>query len=249
MNERKDVIEIDLVRLFRVVLNKAWVIVLAGIISGILLLGYAKFFMTPMYSANAMFYVNNANTDTYSSSQLQAAQYLADTYMVILESRSVLDAVAQQTGLDYSRKELMEMVDASAVNDTEVFKVVVTCSNAEHAAQIANAIADVLPGKLAEVVEGSSMRIVDRAVVNDQRVSPSYSRMLLLGAALGIVFSAIAVIVKDLLDDSIRGEDYLQRTYNDIPLMAVVPEGAISKSGYYTSFSQKKKTKPTGGAK
>lgn len=249
MDEKKDVIEIDLIRLMRVLLEKVWIIVLAGVIGGVLLLGYAKFFMTPMYSANAMFYVNNANTDTYSTSQLQAAQYLADTYMVILESRSVMDAVAQQTGLDYNQKELIEMVSASAVNDTEVFKVVVTCANAQHAAKIANAIADVLPGKLAEVVEGSSMRIVDRAVVNDQRVSPSYSKMLVLGAVLGVALCAIAVIVKDLLDDSIRGEDYLQRAYSDIPLLAVVPEGEISKGGYYTSFSQKKKTRPAGGAK
>lgn len=249
MDEKKDVIEIDLVRLIRAVVSKVWLIVIAGIVGGVLLLGYAKICMTPMYSANAMFYVNNANTDTYSTSQLQAAQYLADTYMVILESRSVMDAVAEQTGLPYTQKELTEMVSAAAVNETEVFKVTVTCANAQHAAKIANAIADVLPGKLAEVVEGSSMRVVDRAVVNDQRVSPSYSRMLILGAVLGIVLSAAAVVVKDLLDDSIRGEDYLQRAYSDIPLLAVVPEGEISKGGYYTSFSQKKKTRPAGGKK
>ena len=180
--------------------------------------------------------------------QIQAAQHLADTYMVILKSRSVMGAVAEQTGLSYTQKELTDMVSAAAVNDTEVFRVTVTCANAQHAAKIANAIADVLPGKLAEVVVGSSMRVVDRAVVNDQRVSPNYSKMLLLGAVLGVAFSAVVVIVRDLLDDSIRGEDYLQRAYSDIPLLAVVPEGEIGKSGYYTSFSQKK-TKPAGGKK
>lgn len=246
MDEKKDVMEIDLVRLFRAVLNKAWLIALAGIISGVLLLGYAKCFMTPMYSANALFYVNNANTDTFSTSQLQAAQYLADTYMVILESRSVMDAVAQQTALDYTQKQLIEMVSASAVNETEVFKVTVTCANAEHAAQIANAIADVLPGKLAEVVEGSSMRVVDRAVVNDQRVSPSYTKMLILGIAVGVALCALAVMARDLLDDSIRGEDYLQRAYGDIPLLAVVPEGVAGKGNYYTSYTPRKTRSPGG---
>jgi len=251
MNGKKDVLELDLMRLIRAVVNKLWLIVIAGIIGGLLLLSYAKISLTPMYSANTMFYVNNTNTGTgsYSTSQLQAAQYLADTYMVILRSRSVMGAVAAKTGLPYTQKELEEMVSATAVNDTEVFRVVVTCPNAQHAADIANAIADVLPGKLSEVVDGSSMRVVDKAEVNEQRVSPNYSKMLLLGTVIGAFFCAAVVVIKDLLDDSIRSDDYLQRTYGEIPLLAVVPEGEVAKSGYYTSFSNKKRTRSVGGKK
>lgn len=247
MNKKSDVLELDLVRMIGAVFSKFWLILISGLLAAVLFLGYAKVGMTPMYSANALFCVNNPNGGSFSTSQLMAAQYLADTYMVILESRSVLDTVSEQTGLPYTHKELASMVSSASVNDTEVFRVTVTCPNPEHAAQIANAIVRVLPEKIAAAQPGSSMYVVDEAVVNREKVSPSYSKMLLLGFVAGAVLCALAVIVVDLLDDSIRSEDYLQRNYSDVPLLAVIPEGETGKGGYYTSFSQKKKAKPAGG--
>ena len=249
MNKKSDVLELDLVRMIRTVISKFWLILFSGILVGVLFLGYAKVGMTPMYSTNALFCVNNPTNGSFSTSQLQAAHYLADTYMVILESRSVLDAVSEKTGLPYSHKELAAMVSSTSVNDTEVFKVIVTCPDPEHAAKIANAIVQILPEKIAAALPGSAMYVVDEAVVNRDQVSPNYRKMLLLGFLAGAALCAVSVIAVDILDDSIRSEDYLQRTYSEIPLLAVVPEGEISKGGYYTSFSQKKKATPAGGNK
>jgi len=250
MNKKNDVLELDLVRIIQTVLSKFWMILIAGAVIGVAFFGYAKVGMTPMYSANALFCVNNPTGGSFSTSQLQAAQHLADTYMVILESRSVLDEVSGRTGLPYTQKELASMITSTSVNDTEVFRVTVTCPDPDHAAQIANAIVKVLPEKIAAALPGSAMYVVDEAVVNRDQVAPNYRKMLLLGFLAGAAVCALAVIAMDLLDDSVRSEDYLQRTYSDIPLLAAIPDGNVSKSGYYTSFSQKKKkAKPVGGNK
>lgn len=249
MPERSEAIEIDLKRLFLVLLNKAWIILLVGILCAGLLLSYTYFFVTPQYSANIKLYVNNTygtNAPGYSASQLQAAQSLANTYMVILRSRTVLNEVAETTGLPYTNKQLENMISSSAVEDTEVFQVKVVCENYLHAAEIANAIADILPARIAATVDGSSVRVVDYAIPSAARVSPSYTKTAVLGALAGMVLSAALFVILELTNDAIFTEDYLARTYSDIPLLAVVPDAQPVKSAkykyyrssYYRSYSR-----------
>ena len=58
------------------------------------------------------------------------------------------------------------MITASAVNGTEIFEIVVTNPDNQKAELIANTIADVLPKKIANIVEGSSVRIVDLSLIH-----------------------------------------------------------------------------------
>lgn len=239
MPEKNEAIEIDLRRLFLVLLNKVWVILLVGIVCAALLLSYTYFFVVPQYSASIKLYVNNtygANAPGYSASQLQAAQSLANTYMVILRSRTVLTEVAEATGLPYTHKQLDNMISSSSVDDTEVFQVSVVCADHLHAAQIANAIAEILPSRIAATVDGSSVRVVDYAVPSEARVSPSYTKTAILGALIGMLLSAALFVVLELFNDAIFTEDYLARTFADVPLLAVVPDAQPIKSAKYKYY-------------
>ena len=73
---------------------------------------------------------------------------------------------------------------------------------------------------------------------------------------MGVVFTAIAVVVLDVLDNSIRSEEYLEETYENMPLLAVIPDAENPKAygyykGYYRGYymSQEKQQTPnkTGG--
>lgn len=261
MNENKGNIEIDLKRLLLTLARHIWVILLVGIVLAALLFSYAAFMITPMYSASVQLYVNNTygiNSPGFSSSQLQAAQSLASTYMVFLESRDVLEAVAQEAGLGYTAGQINGMISSSAVNETEVFRVVVTCANYKHAAVIANAVAEVLPGKISAFVEGSSVVVVEHAVENPNPVSPNTQRYAAIGFLVGCVITALIVVVLDLTDTSITSEEYLAAKYEDLPLLAVIPDAESPKSGshykgYYKGSYESQSKKPpmasNGGAK
>ena len=239
MDKNKENIEIDLKRILWALWSRAWIVILAGIVCAAAAFSYAYFLITPSYASSVTIYVNNTyvdNTQGFSSSQLTAAQDLADTYMVILKSRSVLDKVAEQTNLGYSGKTLEKMIEAHAINETEVFEVEVTCTNYKHAAVIANAIADVLPGRIAEVVEGSSVKVVDYAEENPTPVGPSYKKFVVLGAAVGILLSAVAVILMDVTDTTIVSEEYLSNVYPKTPLLAVISGPGNGKSGYRKGY-------------
>ena len=239
-------IEIDLLELCRVLLHRWWIILLTAIVCGGLALGYTVFMVDPLYRSSALMYVNNSDISvgstsfSISSSDLTAAQKLVDTYVVILKSRSSLNEVKEQAGLDYSYEELSSMISAAAVNSTEVFQITVTDKDPQEAEKIANTIARILPDKISDIVVGSDVRIVDYAVVPSHRFSSSYTKNTGIGSMLGIILSAGLIIVVYLLDENIRSEDYLTQTYPEIPLLAVIPDMTSGKHGssYYKTYQR-----------
>ena len=130
MTERDDELVIDLKLLFQVLLSKIWTIVVAGVSGGVVALLITLFLIAPKYEANLLMYVNNSSSQGTSSvvnsSELTTAQKLVATYLVILESRTTLDEVVAETGVEYTHEELKKMINAQAINSTEVFEVVVT---------------------------------------------------------------------------------------------------------------------------
>ena len=241
-NHSEKVEEIDLLELFWVLLRKWWAILLAIVIFGSAAFGYTYFMVDPLYQSSTLMYVNNSNLTVGSSSfkisysDLVAAQNLVDTYVVILKSRSALNEVIREADLNYSYDQLKGMISASAVNSTEIFEIVVTSRNPAEAEIIANTIAEVLPGKISDIVEGSDVRIVDYAVIPSHRSYPSYTRNTAIGMLLGAIVSAALIVMAYLLDENIRSEDYLAHAYPDIPLLSVIPDLNAEKqhgSGYY----------------
>lgn len=244
MENKENVMEIDLIQLVKVLWQRIWVIAVATIVCGALALSYAAFLITPKYEASALMYVNNSalslgNTKV-SLSDLSAAQSLVETYIVILKTRTTLEDVIERADLDYSYEQLRGMISAEPVDSTEVFAITVTSADPNEAEKIANTIANLLPEKISDIVEGSSVRIVDHAVVPSSKASPSLTRFAVIGLLLGAVLSCGVIILMELFDEQIRGEAYLRQTY-DLPVLASIPDlvggGEGSADGYYKDYS------------
>ena len=238
-------LEIDLLQLMRGLWRRAWAIVLATLIFGGIILAGTAFFIRPKYRAEALMYVNSSNISvggtkvSISQSELTAAQTLVDTYIVIMNTRTTLEDVIEQTGVSYDYEELKEMIAAEAVNGTEVFSIQVVSKSPAEAEKLANSIAQILPEKIASIVEGSSARIVDYAVVPAVKDSPSLLKNTAIGMILGFVLSCGVIVIMELLDDQIHDSGYLVQTY-DIPVLAVIPDLLSTKNtnDYYKSAEQ-----------
>ncbi len=238
MNENK---EIDLLQLASAVLKKWWIVAASTVLAGILAFAYTYLCVKPTYQASALFYVNNSTVNigasiSLSAGDITAAKSLVDTYRVILSSRLNLEEVIKKADLNYSYEDLSKMISAQAVNSTEIFSVTVTSTSPQEACDIANTIAVVLPAKVTDVIEGTSVKVVDYAVVPTNRFAPSYSKNTIVGLLLGFIASVAVIVVMELLNDSIKSEDWLVTTFGDeIPLLAVVPD-INAKSRHYGKY-------------
>ena len=227
-NKNNAVIEIDVLKLLKLLWSKIISIIVIAAVLGVAGYVYAEYIATPQYQASAWIYVNNStsneSTSTYriSTSEISGARSLVDTYAVIVGSRTVLEEVIQEAHLKYTYKQLNNMISCSAIDNTEIFKVVVTAPDASEAALIANTIADILPEAIADIVENSSVRVVDYAVKPTVRSAPSSAKYAIIGAFLGAFLSAAIVFFRDFFDDIIHSEEDFTSTF-EVPILARIP--------------------------
>ena len=232
--------EIDLLHLGQVLWKRIWILLLAAVLFAVIAYVGVTLAVKPTYQSSAMMYVNSSNISlgntkvNITSSELSAAKSLVDVYAIILKSRTTLEQVIDEAGLPYNYTQLKKMVSAGSVNNTEVFQITATSTDAVEAQVIVSTITRILPERISEIIDGTSVSIVDYAVVEPNKVAPVSSRYAIIGAILGILLSGGIIIVIDLLDNTVRGEEYLLQKY-DTPLLAVIPDlsGKGSDSSYY----------------
>lgn len=239
-------IEIDLIKLLKAVWTKIWIVAGASVIGAALALLITFFFITPQYKSSVMFYVNNTMSqgDTalrITSSDISASRGLVDSYLIILQARETLADVIDYGEVERNYEELSQMIKAEAVDNTEIFQVVVTSPDPEEAERIASAIADILPKRIANIIEGTSAKIVDSAIVDARPSSPSYVKNVAIGFLLGLLGSVGAVVLWVILDTTIRTEDDITQNCK-YPVLAAVPDmEQPAKGGYAYSYSRDQK--------
>ncbi len=224
----KDYYSIDLMHIARSIVHRLWIIILAAVLAAAAGFSYSTFVLKPVYGAQVLLYVNNSSINfgntsfDISASDIQASLSLVNTYSVLLKNRTTLERVKENAGVDYTVAELASMIQTGSVNETEVMKVVVVCGNPHEAAKIANSIAEVLPVRVSEIIDGASMVVVDRAVPVTSKIGPSVSRYTFLGLIIGALVTTIIIAIRAIMDDTIYNEDYVLENYN-YPILAKVP--------------------------
>lgn len=237
------VVEIDLKELATACLRRIWLIVTSAVVAAALVYIYTALFVTPMYRTEATFYVNNSVTadeaGKISSSDLATAQRLVLTCTNIIKSDRVLEKVAEEADLDLTAAALRGMISAADIDETEMFRVQVEHKDPVQAAKIANAIADVAPQEISNIIVGSTTKVIDRAKIPENPYSPNRTTNTVLGALAGLVISVAVVAVTTMLDVRIKSEDDLTNIC-DIPVLGVIPEFTDeSKSGFGAGKTEK----------
>ncbi len=241
----RDYSSVDLMQIFKSLWKKAWVIAVSTVLVGIFGFFIAAFAITPKYASSVMLYVNNGVFSVegmlnFSSSTISGARSLVDTYIVMLQNRTTLNKVIEKADVEYTFDELEDMIVAESVNGTEVMRITVTSTDPYEAADIANAIAVVLPSRIGEIIEGSSMEVVDSGAVNLKKVAPSITGYTVVGMLVGAIISVLVLIIIDMRDDTIRGEEYILQNY-DYPILAKIPDLDNTDSKSYGYYYQSKK--------
>ncbi len=245
------VFEIDLKRIAETLLRRIWLIVLMSVIGAVAAFVFTYYFVTPQYQSSAMFYVNNtklslgdATIGGISAGDISASRGLVDSHIVILKARTTLNDIIDKSGVSRTPTELRKMISAAPVNSTEIFEVVVTGPDPYEAAQIASAITEILPKYIETIVEGSSAKIVDKAIVPSRPSSPSYTKNVTVGFLLFMLGTVGVIVLRLLFDTTIRTEESVVQL-TSYPVLAAVPNMLSPGKGKYYTYESPKTKDPT----
>lgn len=227
--DENDEMEIDLIELFHVLLKKAWVILLCLVIGAVTVGGYTKLFVTPQYQATSTIYVLG-NSVSMSGVDLTLSKQLTADFSVLAKSRPVMNKIEEKLKADYKYKDLnysveqlQGMITIENPSGTSLMRMTATNSDAQLAADIANAAADAVAERISEVMVIDKPSSVEEAEKPNYPVSPNVKKNMIMGGLIGAVLAVGVFTLLFLLDDTIKSEEDVRR-YLQLNTLASIPK-------------------------
>lgn len=214
--------EFDLLEFFYVLLHHWKLMLIAGFIGALLMAGYYGLFVQDTYRASTQMYITS--TDSVISLQdLQIGSQLTEDYKTIIMSRAVLNKVIEDLQLDTDYKGLSKLIDVSNPQGTHIITTSVTTTDIETSKNIANDLLRVSVDYIYQIVGTSTPTVIDYSEVEAvENVTPSLMRYMVIGAGLGILVVMVFVIIRMMMDNTVKTEDDVEK-YLKLPVLAAVP--------------------------
>lgn len=218
-----DEIEIDLKELFYEFKRNILIILLTGLLCAGVAGVFSSVVLQPVYTSTSMLYVLTKETTLTSLTDLQIGSQLTQDYKELITSRSVMEQVIDNLGLDEDVRELENKITIDNPTNTRILHIAVEDGDPVMAKTITDEIASCASEYIAEIMEMNPPKIVENGEVPIYKTSPHVGRNTLVGAFLGI-FAVMGIItLRVVLNDSVRTEDDVWK-YLELPVLAVLPE-------------------------
>lgn len=220
---------IDLVRLMMYILKRVWLVILCMAIGAGFMYWRGNRNHVDTYTAFGTMYVNNSNPNLInyqyaSSSDITSAVMLIDTYAVVVRSNRVMDKVAEQVADKYPGivpEFIASTVSMSPVGETGVVRVSCTTVSPQMSADLCNAILDVAPTAIQDVVGAGNAQVIDFASVPMVPNGRSTFRNILIGALGGGVLAGGILVLCFLLRQRIEDSGELTDNYT-LPVLSEI---------------------------
>lgn len=222
-------LEIDLILLLKKLWTRKFLIAFIASLFGTAALAYSLFLVTPLYQSTTRIYVvnQNANTNTITTQELVAGDYLVKDYREIILSKDVLADVTYKALSDgLSADDVMSLSRRVSVNspaNTRVISITVTDPNPETASYLANLVRDESSQKIKEVTKVDEVTTLEAAEPAYYPTSPNIKRNALLGLLAGGFLAVVLILIKEILDDRVKRPEDIEEVLG-MTLLGVVPD-------------------------
>lgn len=225
MNSQRDEleIEIDLREIFFIVRRNILLIIAATVIGGLAAGLFSYYAITPKYTAATKLYILTNSDSVISLSDLQTGSSLAKDYEEMIYSRPVAEQVLENLNLNLSYSGLLSCISIDNPQSTRIIWIRATYPDPTIAMEIANEFAIVAKHQISQIMNVEEPRIAEEAIVPKYKSSPNNTRNIIMGGAVGMILVVAFLIIRYMLDDTIRGGEDIER-YLGLHMLASIPE-------------------------
>ena len=221
--QNNDEIEIDVLELFHVLLDKIWVIILAGAVAALAVVAATILFITPQYQSTTKMYVlSKQDSNTLTSQDMQTSLLLTKDYAELIKSRTVTEGVITQLNLDMTHEQLLSKMTVDSATDTRILSISVRDADPYVACEIANAIRDVAANHIKNVMDIDAVNVVETANIPENKISPSIKKNGLVGGVAGVAIAIAIILITYLSNDTIKTQEDVER-YLGLSTLGTIP--------------------------
>lgn len=244
-------IDANVQKIIFALLRKWKLIVVFAIIGAMLGYFYTTNFTTLTYTSNVEFLAYAVDSDqevgdegqsttsndyvrTSNTSKMNYAMKMLDTYIEVMNTNKFHEKVAsdlnERIGASYSSAFIKSAITITSVQNTAMFKIVVTTTDKNASYEIAHQLEDSVPEMMKTTNNGLvGVSVEDKAIMATSAESLGYAKKMLIAAIAGAVIAAVYVILRNLLDIRIKSGEELVEKYN-IPVLGSIPAFDVKAS-------------------
>ena len=230
MNEEPES-KIEVALLIKCVLEKWKTVVASALVCALIGIIFATVTYVPQYTSTISYVINaksSAAADTINTENFMVAEYLANTYSYVIESRDFIQKVQAETGY---KENVGRYISSRLVENSNVMEVVVRSNDADKSFKIASAISRDLPEMAKQTVQSSSLSPVEEPL---KAVSPDansdLAKMGVLGGGIGALLAIAVIVIIQLVRNTVMTPASLTSRM-DISHVASVPHVVMKKRG------------------
>ena len=241
-------IDANVQKILMALLRRWKLLVIFALIGVMLGYFYTSHFTTLTYTSNVKFlaYAVDGNDDmgeinqasssngkssdyvrTSNTSKMNYAMKMLPTYVEVMNTNEfmtkVTNALNKKQNSNYSVSTIKNSIKIELVEETAIFTIAVTTTNAELSYNIAQQLETSVPQMMKQT--NSSLvhaSVQDKAVKAASAGSLGYPKKCAIGAVIGIVVAAAYVVLRTLFDVRIKSSDELSDKYS-IPVLGSIP--------------------------
>lgn len=223
-----DEIEINFREIFAIIMDKIAIIILVAILGAAAAFIYTKFFVAPTYRSDFQVYVTNNDQISSSStgveaSDLTASLALTKDYRDIIKSTYVLEQVINELSLNITTEELASKITVATPTDSRIITIYVTDTDPWKTKSIADSVAKTAKARVAEIIGTDTVKNIDEESKVGKQVGPNTKLNILIGFLVGMVLSIIFIVIRFMLDDTIKVQEDVEK-YLGLSVLGLIPD-------------------------
>lgn len=224
-------VTIDLAEVFGLIWSQKVIVLLVTIFCALITFIFTSLFVTPMYtSETSILILSRQDQNTLTSSDLQTATQLTADYIQLVTTRPVLEEALSQSGADLTVSQLKSHVKVENQTNTRILQISVSDPDPTMARKLANALRKSVSARITQVMNIDAVNTVETASLPTSPSSPNVKRNVIIGALFGLLLTIIILVVRYLLDDTVKTADDVEK-YTGLTVLGTIPLSEGEKAG------------------
>lgn len=215
-------IDIDLREAFKYIKSKIWITILSGLIFAFIAGIVTTYMIQPIYTSTAKLFIVSKQPTLTSLEDLQFGTQFVQDYMVLVKTRPVVEQVIKNLELDMSYAEVLSMITLTNPTDTRVLSITANNQDPVLAKKIADEFAKESKCQIAKIMDVEEATIVEEGIIQPYPSSPNKKKYVVLAGLLGMVMATMIIILRYILDDTIKSAEDIER-YLGLDTLGFIP--------------------------
>jgi capsular polysaccharide biosynthesis protein len=158
----------------------------------------------------------------------------------LVKSQPVTEEVIRKLNLNITSDQLADLISVTTSTDTRFMKITVAHPDPKIAKQLVDAVAMVSSECMVSVMQMEKVDVVEEGKIPTYPSSPNIIRNMILGGLLGVILTSTIIIVVNLMNDTIRTTEEIEK-YLGITSLGIIPlEEVTYKKGRKHKHSKRK---------